>query len=130
MLLAGFLFVLGGVAALALLAFLFLTDVGRAILAIIVLLLMLAVLALIAIFGWPLLQGFLRDDGVREAMSWLGGAFLIGFPVWVVWVEVSDRREAKRRGMTYAEFHKQKYPQAPRYSPPPKYPPPPNFLNR
>src|SRR5690606_8603237 len=116
MFIAGFLFVLGGVAALVVLAFLFLTDAGRAILALIALLLMLAVLALIAIFGWPLLQSFLHDDGVREVMSWLGGAFLIGLPIWIVWVEVSDRREAKRRGVTYAEFHKQKYPQAPTYA--------------
>lgn len=127
MFVAGFLFVLGGVAAFAVLAFLFLTDVGRAILALVALLLMLAALALIAIFGWPLLQSFLHHEGVREGMSWLGGAFIVGFPIWMVWVEISDRREAKRHGITYAEFHKRKYPQAPTYTPP-KYPP--RFPNR
>lgn len=118
MFVAGFVFVLGGLAALAVVALLLFTDVGRAILAFLVLLFMLAVFAGMAMFGWPVLQSISRDEGAREIMHWLGGVMLVGIALWMIWTEISGRIEARRGGISYAAFIAEKSSDAPKYSPP------------
>jgi hypothetical protein len=118
MFVAGFLFVLGGVAALALLAFLFLTELGRTIFALAAVLALVAGFGFVVLFGGPIVQSLLFNESMRDITHWLGGALLVGLLIWAVWTEISGRLEAKRRGVSYAVYIGQKYPDALKYTPP------------